>query len=130
MTDRPTRPLNIDLAVVVNVRPLPGGQVEVLLEVSGEDYQRLLDEPQSMTYYLPEHPQASVREQFYVALDQATERRPSAHYLAKEDGTLRTLVNPHPDGVREHVQQWFNREGRDRAAGIHIPALHSSLEEQ
>jgi len=126
------RPLNNDHATVVNVRPLPSGQVEVLLEVSGEDYQRLLDQPQSMTYYLPANPRASVREQFYAALDQVTEQQPSAHYRANEDGTIKTLVEPYPhlDGVREHVQNWFNREGRDRAAGIHIPALHSSRDER
>ena len=150
------RPLNIDPVTVVNVRTLPDGKVEALLDVSERDYQRLFDDHDAMSYSLPANPQASVREQFYEALDQATEQQASAHYLVRADGTVKTLVEPgstpgraashenanlpysiggdvgdaEPGHVREHVQNWFNREGRARTVGINIPALHSLLFEE
>lgn len=45
--------LNLDAATVINVRPLPSGQVEVLIDVSRRDYERLLMDPEGMRYSIP-----------------------------------------------------------------------------
>jgi len=101
--------LNLDPVRVVNVRTLPGGQVEALLDVSGRDYQRLLVEPLGMHYSIagadPEEG-AKARDLLYEVLQGV------CNDVAHEEDTYPAIVPDRPDAVMVGlVEHCFDAQG-------------------
>jgi hypothetical protein len=97
MKEKPMTPLNLDDIMVINLRPLPSGNVEALLRVSKRDYDRLLADHSGMHYSIPANMTGrvskeslfdAVRPNYVMGLMDAAQAAGEAAAAAREELTV------------------------------------------